>query len=110
MGYLVSVVGGGQLARMMAQPAAALHIGLRALVEADDGSAAQVLPDSPVGFPAALDAMRELTRGADVPTFVHEHIPAETLTALENGGENIQPRAQALAAAQEKIPRRRWAA
>lgn len=107
MGYLVSVVGGGQLARMMSQPAAALHIDLRALVEADDGSAAQVLPDSPVGLPADLDAMRHLVRGADVLTFEHEHIPNDTLAALANEGVNIQPNAQALAAAQDKIHMRR---
>ena len=107
MGYLVSVVGGGQLARMMAQPASALHINLRALVEAADGSAAQVIADSPVGLPADLTAMRSLARGADALTFEHEHIPAETLETLANEGVNIQPSAQALAAAQDKIHMRR---
>ena len=45
----VAVIGGGQLARMMQEEASALGVHLRALVEAPDGSAAQVMPDAPVG-------------------------------------------------------------
>src|SRR5699024_9022310 len=107
MGYLVSVVGGGQLARMMAEPAAALNIELRALVEAADGSAAQVIPDAPVGAPGDLEAMRALTRGADVLTFEHEHIPPEVLATLADEGVDIQPTAAALAAARDKLHMRR---
>lgn len=107
MGYLVSVVGGGQLARMMAAPAAALNIDLRALVEAADGSAGQVIGASSVGAPADLEQMRELTRGADVLTFEHEHIPPGVLTALAEDGVNILPGPAALAAAQDKIHMRR---
>ena len=39
---VVAVVGGGQLARMMQEEASVLGIHLRALVEAPDGSTAQV--------------------------------------------------------------------
>src|SRR5699024_2316637 len=99
----VSVVGGGQLARMMAEPAAALHIDLRVLVEAGDSSAAQVIPDSPMGTPGDLEVMRALTRGANVLTFEHEHIPAGVLNTLATEGVDIQPPAGALAAAQDKI-------
>ena len=45
----VAVIGGGQLARMMAEPAAALGIPLRLLAEAEGVSAAQVIPDHEVG-------------------------------------------------------------
>lgn len=103
MGYLVSVVGGGQLARMMAGPAAALNIELRALVEAAGGSAGQVIADAHVGLPADLEAMRDVTTDADVLTFEHEHIPADVLADLGEAGVNIQPSATALAAAQDKI-------
>lgn len=107
MGYLVSVVGGGQLARMMAEPAAALHIDLRVLVEAEDSSAAQVIPNAPVGTPRDLEAMRALTQGANVLTFEHEHIPADVLNTLAAAGVNIQPPARALTAAQDKIHMRK---
>ena len=46
---IVAVIGGGQLARMMAEPAAALGIPLRLLAEAPGVSAAQVIPDHVVG-------------------------------------------------------------
>lgn len=103
MGPVVAVVGGGQLARMMAEPAAALQVRLRALVEAADGAAGQVLPDAPVGSPKDLAALRALVDGADVLTFEHEHIPAEHLRALAAEGVSVQPGADALACAQDKL-------
>ena len=53
----VGVVGGGQLARMIAPPAVALGVHLRVLAESPEASAAQVVPDAPVG--AADDAGRD---------------------------------------------------
>ena len=46
----LAVIGGGQLARMMAQPAIALGLPLRLLAEADGVSAAQVIVDQLVDF------------------------------------------------------------
>ena len=103
VGPVVAVVGGGQLARMMAEPAAALQIRLRALVEAADGAAAQVLPDSPVGSPRDLGTLRALVEGADVLTFEHEHVPGDHLRALAAAGVSVQPGADALACAQDKL-------
>ncbi len=107
MSFTVAVVGGGQLARMMAEPAAALQIDLRALVEAADGAAAQVLPDAPVGDPKDLDTLRALVDGADVLTFEHEHVPGEHLRALAAEGVSVQPGPDALACAQDKLHMRR---
>lgn len=106
MGPVVAVVGGGQLARMMVEPAAALQIRLRALVEAADGATAQVLPDAPVGSPKDLATLRTLVDGADVLTFEHEHIPGEHLRALEADGVSVQPGPEALRYAQDKLQMR----
>ena len=103
MGPVVAVVGGGQLARMMAEPAGALQIRLRALVEADDGAAAQVIPASTVGRADDAEAIAALVDGADVLTFEHEHVPQQVLTALVEGGVNVQPGPAALRHAQDKI-------
>src|SRR3954451_18963624 len=46
---VVGIVGGGQLARMCAGPAAELAITLSVLAESPDAAAAQVVPSSPVG-------------------------------------------------------------
>src|SRR5690349_22140702 len=80
----VAVIGGGQLARMMAEPAAALGIPLRLLAEAPGVSAAQVVPDHTVGDYTDLATLRAVTEGCEVVTFDHEHVPTDHLHALES--------------------------
>jgi 5-(carboxyamino)imidazole ribonucleotide synthase len=99
---VVAVIGGGQLARMMAEPAAALGIPLRLLAEAPGVSAAQVIPDQLVGDHTDLEALRAVTAGAAVVTFDHEHVPAEHLRALEAAGVAVRPGPDALVHAQDK--------
>lgn len=48
---IISVIGGGQLARMMVPPASELGVSLKVLVESAQSSAAQVVVDAPVGQP-----------------------------------------------------------
>lgn len=97
----LAVIGGGQLARMMIPPAVELDINMRILVEAPTSSAAQVSTRSHVGTPKDLAAMREVTAGAQVVTFEHEHIPADILAQLDPKVA-IHPSAQALKYAQDK--------
>ena len=99
---LVAVVGGGQLARMMAEPAAALAVPLRLLAEAEGVSAAQVIVDQLVGDHTDLADLRAVTAGATVVTFDHEHVPTEHLHALEADGVAVRPGPAALVHAQDK--------
>ncbi len=116
----IAVIGGGQLARMMAQPAVALGTPLRLLAEAEGVSAAQVIPDHTVGDYRDLATLRAVTAGCDVVTFDHEHVPTEHLHALEDAGIACRPGPEALVHAQDKIvmrtamarlgaPQPRWA-
>ena len=98
----LAVIGGGQLARMMAQPAIALGLPLRLLAEADGVSAAQVIPDQQVGDYRDLDTLRAVTAGCDVVTFDHEHVPTEHLRALEADGVACRPGPSAIVHAQDK--------
>jgi 5-(carboxyamino)imidazole ribonucleotide synthase len=98
----VAVIGGGQLARMLAEPAAALGIPLRLLAEAEGGSAAQVIPDHEVGDYRDLDALIGITRGCEVVTFDHEHVPTQHLEALTASGVACRPGPAALVHAQDK--------
>jgi 5-(carboxyamino)imidazole ribonucleotide synthase len=98
----VAVIGGGQLARMMAEPAAALGIPLRLLAEADGVSAAQVIVDHEVGDYRDLDTLLRITKGCDVVTFDHEHVPTQHLHALEEAGIAVRPGPDALVHAQDK--------
>jgi 5-(carboxyamino)imidazole ribonucleotide synthase len=98
----LAVIGGGQLARMMAQPAIALGLPLRLLAEAEGVSAAQVVPDQMVGDYRDLATLRTVTAGCAVVTFDHEHVPTEHLRALEADGLAVRPGPEALVHAQDK--------
>jgi len=98
----LAVIGGGQLARMMAQPAIALGLPLRLLAEAEGVSAAQVIPDQLVGDYRDLDTLRKVTDGCPVVTFDHEHVPTQHLHALEDSGIAVRPGPEALVHAQDK--------
>ncbi|MBD7979297.1 5-(carboxyamino)imidazole ribonucleotide synthase [Oerskovia merdavium] len=110
---VIAVVGGGQLARMMAPAAGELGVHLRVLVEAPGSSAAQVVTDAPVGAAGDEAAVRELiapTDGrppADVLTFEHEHVPNDLLADLIAHGTPVRPAPHALVQAQDKIVMRR---
>jgi 5-(carboxyamino)imidazole ribonucleotide synthase len=103
----LAVIGGGQLARMMAQPAIALGLPLRLLAEAEGVSAAQVIPDHLVGDYTDLPTLRKVTDGAAVVTFDHEHVPTAHLHALAEDGVAVRPGPEALVHAQDKAVMRR---
>ena len=114
----MAVIGGGQLARMMQEEASALGVHLRALVEAPDGSAAQVMPDAPGGRADDAGAVRDLLQpkqgeqpqdlaDAAVLTFEHEHQDHALLQQLAAQGVSVQPSAQALLYARDKLEMRR---
>ncbi len=99
---VLAVVGGGQLARMMAQPAIALGLPLRLLAEAEGVSAAQVIPDQRVGDHRSLEDLRAVTAGCAAVTFDHEHVPTAHLHALVADGLAVRPGPDALVHAQDK--------
>ncbi|MHA7306332.1 5-(carboxyamino)imidazole ribonucleotide synthase [Arthrobacter sp. TMN-49] len=100
---VIGVVGGGQLARMMAPAAVALGFELRVLAESPDVCAVPVVATAPVGDYTDLDTLRTFARGVDVLTFDHEHVPSEHLQTLIAEGVNAQPRPDALLNAQDKL-------
>lgn len=104
---VVGVVGGGQLARMMAAPAVGLGITLRVLARDADDSAAHVVPQTEVGAEDDLEALRRFAKGCDVLTFDHEHVPTAHLRALLAEGVVVRPGPDALAHAQDKVLMRR---
>ncbi|WP_409426887.1 5-(carboxyamino)imidazole ribonucleotide synthase [Mycobacterium sp. SMC-11] len=103
----VTMVGGGQLARMTHQAAIALGQRLRVLAAAADEPAAQVTPDVVIGSHTDLDDLRRAAAGATVLTFDHEHVPGELLEQLIAEGVNVAPPPAALLHAQDKLVMRR---
>jgi 5-(carboxyamino)imidazole ribonucleotide synthase len=99
---VLAVIGGGQLARMMAQAAVALGVPIRLLAEGPDVSAAQVVRDPLVGDYRDLDTLREVAAGCAAVTFDHEHVPTGHLHALAADGHPCRPGPEALVHAQDK--------
>lgn len=101
------MVGGGQLARMSAAPAAALGIDFRVLASSLNESAAQVVSDVHVGSHDDEHAVLAFAEGCDVVTFDHEHVPPPILEMLEVRGVAVRPGPHALINAQDKAVMRR---
>ena len=98
----LAVIGGGQLARMMAQAAVALAVPIRLLAEGPDVSAAQVVRDPFVGDYRDLDTLRSVADGCAVVTFDHEHVPTGPLHVRPREGHACRPGPGALVHAQDK--------
>ncbi len=75
---VVTMIGGGQLARMTHQAAIALGQTLRVLAGSEDEPAARVSPDVVIGSHDDLDALRRAATGAHALTFDHEASPPST--------------------------------
>ncbi|MFY2788225.1 5-(carboxyamino)imidazole ribonucleotide synthase [Rhodococcus sp. MALMAid1271] len=104
---VVTMIGGGQLARMTHQSAIELGQTLRVLAAGADEPAARVSPDVVFGSHDDLDALRTAATGSNAVTFDHEHVPTEHLEALVAEGVNVQPPPSALIFAQDKLRMRR---
>ncbi len=97
----VGVLGGGQLARMLALAGAPL--GLRFLVvdSAADACASQVAPLLRADW-RDFDALADFARRIDVATFDFENVPAETAHWLTEH-THVFPNPQALAISQDRL-------
>lgn len=99
----VTVIGDGQLARMMQPAAIELGITLRVLAGSPDASAAQVIPEVIHGDYTSLEDLQRAAEDSDAVTFDHEHVPTEHLRALQSAGINVHPGPDALIYAQDKL-------
>ena len=99
---VVGVVGGGQLARMMAQEAIPLGIDLRFMVVSADDPAAQVSAQHTLGSPDSLDDLERFAESCDVLTFDHEVVDLDALRALETNGCLMRPGAETFATVSDK--------
>ncbi|MFL6064812.1 MAG: 5-(carboxyamino)imidazole ribonucleotide synthase [Friedmanniella sp.] len=100
--FVVGIIGGGQLARMMYQASIGLGIQVRLLAEGPDVSAAGAVHDVTVGDYTDPATVRAFAERCDAVTFDHEHVPGGLLRDLESAGVVVRPGAQALLHAQDK--------
>nr|WP_075811137.1 5-(carboxyamino)imidazole ribonucleotide synthase [Corynebacterium sp. CNJ-954] len=104
---LVTVIGDGQLARMMQQAGIELGLTVRLLAGSIGASAAQATADVWLGEYTDESVVREVSAGADAVTFDHEHVPNDYLEGLIADGVNVQPQPSALINAQDKLVMRK---
>ncbi|WP_257949569.1 hypothetical protein [Brevibacterium aurantiacum] len=85
----IGVIGGGQLARMLAPAAEALGVRFSVLAETADAPATQVINEVTVGDYTDYPTLKAFAETVDVITFDHEHVPP----AHEDGrARSAQPR------------------
>lgn len=90
-GPVVGIVGGGQLARMLAEAATPLGVHVRVLAGPADEGAPEVVPDVVVGAADDPDALRAFAAGVDVVTFDHENVDHAALEEVERAGTPVRP-------------------
>jgi len=109
-GPVVGIVGGGQLARMLAEAATPLGVHVRVLAGSGDEGAPEVVPDVVVGAADDPSALRRFAESVDVVTFDHENVDHATLGALEAEGIAVRPGVATLAFSDKAHQRRAFAA
>ena len=97
----VGILGGGQLARMMALVGASMGLRLHAFDPHADACAGQVMPLAQGAFDDAA-ALAQFARGLDAITFDFENVPAASIESL-GAQVRVHPGAQALATAQDRF-------
>ncbi|CAB4698703.1 unannotated protein [freshwater metagenome] len=90
-GPVVGIVGGGQLARMLAEAATPLGIHVRVLASPHDEGAVEVIPDFTLGSPDDASAIIEFAKTVDVLSFDHENVDHDALSQVERTKTAVRP-------------------
>lgn len=98
----VGIIGGGQLARMMAEAAPALGLRITVLDPTPDAPAAEFAPQIVAGFDDAA-ALAALAAQSDVVTIDIEAVSAASLAALEAARMPVAPSSKVLGIIQDKL-------
>lgn len=101
MATTVGILGGGQLARMMAIAGAPLGLRFKVVDTVADACASQVAPLTCADY-NDLDAIAAFALGIDVITFDFENVPADTAMFLASRVP-VFPNPQALAVSQDRL-------
>jgi len=108
-GPVVGIIGGGQLARMLAEAATPMGIHIRVLVADGEQGAPEVVPDVMAGSATDPAALRALAESVDVVTIDHENVDHAALAVLEAEGVAIRPSTHTLAFSDKAHQRRAFA-
>ncbi len=105
----VGVIGGGQLARMLAEAATPLGVHVRVLASPVDEGAPDMVPDTVVGDHADAAVLDAFADSVDVVTFDHENVDHDLLLGLESRGIAVRPSVETLRYSDKAHQRRSFA-
>ncbi|MDK2854679.1 MAG: 5-(carboxyamino)imidazole ribonucleotide synthase [Thermococcaceae archaeon] len=103
MRAMIGILGGGQLAKMMAQEAKKLGFKVAILDPQEEPAAKGVSDYHIVGSFKDENAIRKLAEISDVVTYDIEHVNVKTLKELEDEGFEIHPSPRVLEVIQDKL-------
>lgn len=102
LGATIGILGGGQLARMLALAAARLGLRCHVFDPAPDSPASQVCDAVTVANWDDVDALTRFAESVDVITYEFENIPTSALDLLD-GLRPIRPNREALRVSQDRL-------
>lgn len=107
LGYKVGILGGGQLAAMLAE--AAIRLGLRPVVLAKGplDPAARIVKDTLYGSYEDLDLLRRFLGEVELVAFENEFIPSELLHKARHKSTVFMPELETLRRLQDKISQKK---
>ena len=97
----VGIVGGGQLARMLAQAAIPLSVSCHVFTDDEDESTASLLPHHRIDDSSLWSDL------VDVVTFEHELLALDRVRAIETTGLDVRPSAAVMSLSNKATQRRR---
>jgi 5-(carboxyamino)imidazole ribonucleotide synthase len=103
----LGIVGGGQLARMLAQSALQFGCDIVVLERNDHSPAAQLAGETVIGDWDNPDSLLKLGSMVDVITLENEFVDAGSLQALEQFGHLLRPAASTIRLVQDKLIQKR---
>lgn len=106
-GGTIGILGGGQLARMLAIEGRRMGYRIAILDQQPQGPAAQLADVHIAGAFDDVDAAERLAHDSDVLTLDTEHVPAEILERLE-AVKPVRPAARILRIVQDRLEQRRF--
>jgi len=101
-GGTIGILGGGQLARMLALAAARLGLKTHVFSDVRDAPAFQVTSAHTYASYRNAEALRKFAQAVDVVTFEFENVPAESIDTLSLL-KPVRPNARSLAITQERF-------
>ena len=104
----IGVVGGGQLGRMLTGPAKQFGFNVTVVDPVPNCPAAQVGAEQIQADLKDTDAIGVLAQRSDVLTWEIEHIPADYLMKLVEGGCDVQPSPETLIMIQDKLMQKQF--